>query len=362
MVLRVHHYYPVNTSNSGDALIAHALRQALERHFGLCEFEDIPAIKRGQPADVAIGLCRANIARNNAEADLVLIGGSNLLEPRKIRSTNDCNFPLEIDPDALPSLRVPLLLAGMGTGSSFGKSVRSYSPRAQQTLHWLFSNALGHAVRDETTVERLGQIGIATHCTGCPVTFLTPRPVAAQDSRLPLLVSFPPARILKRFGGTSFMRLAMRYVGWLRTEGVPLVVTLHDETDWPAAQSWVLPGIDIFCAQNMHELIARFEESRGVVGFRLHASLLALGLGKPIVPVSFDWRGRAFVETFGLSDVAARPFRLGQFTKLQRATCLLLENDPVYLARLDLIKHQYRERQEAFFHGAAQRIHRSAAA
>jgi polysaccharide pyruvyl transferase WcaK-like protein len=255
-----------------------------------------------------------------------------------------------------------VLLAGMGTGSSFGKGIRSYSLRARQSLHWLFANAIGHSVRDETTVQRLAQVGIVTHCTGCPVTFLTERPVTAQDARLSLLVSFPPARILKRFGGTSFMRLAMRYVGWLRAEGVPVVVTLHDEGDWPAAQAWVLPGIDIFCAQNVNELIARFEESRGVVGFRLHAGLLALGLGKPIVPVSFDWRGRAFVKTFGLSDVAARPFRFGQFSKLQRATCLLLENDPVYLARLDLIRHQYRERHEAFFRDAAQRLQRNAAA
>jgi hypothetical protein len=362
MVLRVHHYFPVNTNNSGDALVVHALRLALERHFGPCVFHDIPAINRGQSADTPVGLCRANIARNNAEADLVLIGGSNLLEPRKIRSTSDCNLPLVIEPDALPSLRAPVLLAGMGTGSSFGKGIRKYSPHAQQSLHWLFTNAIGHSVRDGTTVGRLAQIGIVTHCTGCPVTFLTARPVAVQDSRLPLLVSFPPARILKRFGGTSFMRLAMRYVGWLRAEGVPVVVTLHDETDWPAAQTWVLPGIDIFCARNVHELIARFEESRGAVGFRLHAGLLALGLGKPIVPVSFDWRGRAFVKTFGLNDVAARPFRLGQLSKLQLATRMLLENDAVYLARLDLIRHQYRERHEAFFRAAAQRILRSAAA
>lgn len=362
MVLRVHHYYPMNTSNSGDALVAHALRQAIERHFGSCVFDDMPAINRGQSTDAAIGLCRANIARNNAGADLVLIGGSNLLEPRKVRSTNDCNLPLIIEPDALTSLRVPLLLAGMGTGSSFGKGIRRYSIRAQQSLRWLFSNAIGHSVRDETTVQRLAQVGIVTHCTGCPVTFLTEQPVTAQDPRLPLLVSLPPARILKRFGGTSFMRLAMRYVGWLRAEGVPVVVTLHDETDWPAAQTWVLPGIDIFCTQNVHELIARFEESRGVVGFRLHAGLLALGLGKPIVPVSFDWRGWGFVETFGLSDVAAGPFRLGQFSKLQLATRLVLENDAVYLARLDLIRHQYRERHEAFFRAAAQRLQRSAAA
>jgi Polysaccharide pyruvyl transferase len=361
MTMRVHHYHPVNTSNSGDALVAHALRQALQQHFGPCVFDDIPAINRGQSADVPVGLCRANIARSNAEADLVLIGGSNLLEPRKVRSAGECNIPLVIEPDALPSLRVPMLLAGMGTGSSFGKGIRSYSLRAQQSLRWLFSKALGHAVRDETTVQRLAQIGIATHCTGCPVTFLTERPVAAQDSRLPLLVSFPPARILKRLGGTSFMRLAMRYVGWLRAEGVPLVVTLHDETDWPTAQTWVLPGIDIFSTQNLHELIARFEDSRGIVGFRLHAGLLGLGLGKPLVPVSVDWRGRAFVETFGLSDLAARPFRLGQLSKLQRATRLLLENDRAYLARLDQVRQHYRERHETLFRAAAQGILRRAA-
>src|SRR5205809_2741044 len=129
MTLRVHHYYPAGTGNSGDALVAHALRQTMERHFGPCAFDDIPAIDRGQQAGNPVGLCRANILRSNAEADLVLIGGSNMLEPRKARATGACNIPLVIEPDALPLLRVPVLLAGMGTGSSFGKPIRAYAPQ-----------------------------------------------------------------------------------------------------------------------------------------------------------------------------------------------------------------------------------------
>lgn len=374
MSLRVHHYCPHGTRNIGDDLVVLALRQALERWLGPCAFTTISASERGriQTPEVAAtplvpkvtlgtrgasgvlpaGLCLENIERSNAEADLVLVGGSNLLEPRKGRHRDDCNIPLLLDGQAIERLRRPLLLAGMGTGSSFGKRIRAYTPRARHHLRTLFDRAFAHAVRDETTVKRLARIGIHSHCAGCPVTFLTDRPVQLQDSGLPLLVSFPPTRILNRFLGPTFVQLALNYVKWLQAERVPFVVTLHEATDQEPARRLLPSFIEVFYTEDLQALIARFEQCRGVVGFRLHAALLGMGLGKPIIPVGVDWRGLGFIKTIGADDISIRPFRLGQLKKLQRLTRRLLDNDPLLLARLRLAKQSLCASHEEFFRQA----------
>ena len=108
----------------------------------------------------------------------------------------------------------------------------------------------------------------------------------------------------------------------------------QDELSIPA-RSLVPPGVDVFHTDDLDELIARFEDSCGVIGFRLHAGLLGLGLGKPIVPVGVDWRGLASIHTFQLWDLAIRPFRFGQASKLRRLTHMLLDGDPALFDRLD---------------------------
>lgn len=362
MTLCIHHYHPMGTRNSGDDLVVRALRQALTRRLGDCEFTSIPAIERGLERGVAHGLCLENVRRSNKEADLIVIGGSNMLEPRKCRHDEDCNIPLYLEADALRRLEKPLLLAGMGTGSSFGRRIRKYGAKAQANLRMLFSLAGSHAVRDVTTQRCLAEIGLATECTGCPVTFLTDRPIAAQYASKPLLVSFPPGRILQRFLGASFMRLAMKYVAWLRSEGVPIVVTLHEASDESVTRSWLPAGTETFYTEDLSELIARFEESRGVIGFRLHAGLLGMGLGKPIIPVGVDWRGLAFIETGDLHDLSVRPFRLFQLAKLKRLTRLLLDQESGFVARLNRVKQSLRARHEAFFDRAVTRFMRPAQA
>jgi polysaccharide pyruvyl transferase WcaK-like protein len=362
MTLRIHHYHPMGTRNSGDDLVVRALRQALTRRLGACAFTSIPAVERGLERGVAHGLCLENVQRSNREADLIVVGGSNMLEPRKARHGEDCNIPLHLETEALRRLEKPLLLAGMGTGSSFGKRIKKYSAKAQANLRLLFSIAGTHAVRDVTTQRCLAEIGVATECTGCPVTFLTDRAVAAQDESRPLLVSFPPGRIVQRFLGARFMRLAMKYVAWLKSEGVPLIVTMHEASDQSVIKNWLPSGTEVFFTEDLNDLVCRFEESRGVIGFRLHAGLLGLGLGKPIIPVGVDWRGLAFIETGNLHDLSVRPFRLFQLAKLKRLTRLLLDQDSGFLKRLNDVKQSLRTRHEAFFDRAVARFRRRAQA
>jgi len=360
MAITVHHYFPFGSTNVGDALVAHAIRTALPRHFGPIEVVPFPVNDRCKNSDLPFGLLGENLARTNTEADLVVIGGSNLLEPRRPVRPNhskaNWHWGVCTDVESLRSLRVPLLLLGMGSGSDWGQRIRSYSPRAAEEVRALHETAFASAVRDETTVRQLAEIGVNTRCTGCPVTFLTDRPVAPQTPSSPLLVSLPPARILKTWSGKWFMHQTMRYLRWLQRQGVALIATLHERADLEFAPHWVPRGIECFYTERVDELIGRYGDSCGVIGFRLHAALLALGLGKPIVPVSIDWRGRAFVRTFHLEDMALEPAAWCQFRKLRAWTLRLLRNDPSLLGRLQLEKERFRRSHHRFLAQAATRF------
>lgn len=351
----VHHYYPLGSDNIGDHLVARAIREAVGRHFGPAEFVHFPVNDRYRGSDRPIGLRGENLERTNAEADLVIVGGSNLLEARKPRKQLSPQWGVFTDAESIRRIAPPLMLLGMGTGSGFGEPIRPYLPETAEEIRLLHGQAFAAAVRDVTTVERLKPIGIDVLCTGCPVTFLTDRRVTAAHADLPLIVSFPPSRIVRRLAGRMFMRGAMRYIEWLRRLGVPVVVTLHEVRDLECARQWVPHGAETFYTEDVNELISRYQACRGVIGFRLHAALLALGLGKPIVPVGVDWRGLAFIETFQLSDLSVRPFRLGQFQKLRRLTKLLLDGDEGVVERLDSAKTLFRNRYEKFLTAAANR-------
>jgi hypothetical protein len=362
--LTVHHYYPHMSGNIGDRLVAIAIRQAVERHFGPAHFVDMPVNDSYRAADRPVGLMGANVDRSNAEADLIVIGGSNLLEPRPQRRPKpgraQWDWGVFTDADSLARLRPPILLLGMGTGSDFGRPILPYSERAAAQIRLLHERAMASAVRDQTTADRLAAIGVRTVCTGCPVTFFTDSPVSSAEPALPLIVSLPPGRILRKLVGRTvgwlFMRGTARYIAWLGSLGVPVVVTLHEPGDIAVARDWLPASVEVFRTNDLGELIDRYRSSCGVIAFRLHAGLLGLGLGKPIIPAGVDWRGRAFVETFELGHMAIAPGRVGQFRKLRVWTQRLLSGDAELIATLDRAKSRFLGRYHDFLADAATRF------
>lgn len=356
MTYVVHHYFPHGSSNVGDALVAHAIQKAMRRHWGSLEFVNVAVNNRIQDKSKRSGLCGENVTRTNREADLVVIGGSNLLEPKRLSARKTASSPwhwgVQTDLQSIQALKIPVLLVGMGTGSDWGQPIRSYTTKAAAEVSALHQKAFASAVRDEPTRERLAMIGVNTLCTGCPVTFLTDRPVKYADGDKPLLVSLPPARILKTWSGRWFMHQTMNYLRWLKQKDISFVATLHERADLDFAPSWVPRGTQVFYTADVSELIDRYEDSCGVIGFRLHAALLSLGLGKPIVPVNVDWRGRAFTHTFGLDDVALEPNAWGQFRRLRQLTMQLLHGDEMLVGRLRTQKQQFQQRFHFFLEQA----------
>jgi len=354
--LIVHHYFPLGSRNTGDALVAMAIGKTLRRYLG-DDIEIVPMpvndrLTTGEP----IGLCGVNLDRTNAEADLVIIGGSNLLEPRRRGG-----WGVFTDVESIRALKPPLMLIGMGTGSDFACAVPAYREPARSEVRALHERATVAAVRDDVTVDALAKIGVNATCVGCPVLSLTDALVSAvTDTDAPLLVSLPPARLLRTWRGRRYMRAAIRYIEWLQQrDDVSTIVTLHDSGDIEPAREMLHPDIETWHAEKPDALIERFGACRGVVGFRLHAALLGLGLGKPAVPVGVDWRGKAFIDTAQLGDLSIRAQRAGEFKRLRSLTDRLLANDADMLRRLADAKQQLSFRYHEVLADATRRVRES---
>ncbi|MFO0946674.1 MAG: polysaccharide pyruvyl transferase family protein [Planctomycetota bacterium] len=364
MSLRVHHYCLAGSANVGDLLVIRSLRQSVERWFGKATFVELPVNERAQIPGLPIGLITENVERSNREADMVLVGGSNLLEPRKPRKANGRGprlgrWGIQTDLDSIRRLRAPTLLVGMGTGSDYGKPIRSYLDPAKAEIRALHDHAFDAAVRDLQTSRRLAEIGASSVCTGCPVTFMTNKIVRPGDPNLPLIVSLPSPNLANHVTGKWFLKSFRDYVAWLERRRENFLVAVHDSRDLSLMHEWLPEGTKIFFSSAVDEIIDRYHACSGVVGFRLHSALLGLGLGKPVIPVGIDWRGLAFIETCSLQDLSIRTLRPGQFSKLRRLTQDLLSNDAELIRRLAASKQMLQDRYDRFFANAVRQFHRN---
>ena len=119
----IHHFYP-RTQNIGDHFVQRGISAMIRRLVPDATFQLFDVNSRGRDKS-AYGLTQSAIERANDEADLVIVGGSNLYE-------GGFGWPwgVHLDPAALTQLRVPLFLLGIGTGSRFASALHKPSTRA----------------------------------------------------------------------------------------------------------------------------------------------------------------------------------------------------------------------------------------
>ena len=63
------------------------------------------------------------------------------------------------------------------------------------------------------------------------------------------------------------MRSAMQYIEHLKRSGVRFVVTLHETRDREIIDRWLPSGVESFQTDDVDELMDRYQESCGVIGF-----------------------------------------------------------------------------------------------
>lgn len=183
--MRIHHFYP-KTRNVGDHFVQRSIEHMIRSLIPDADFDLFNVNSWG--SDEIYGLTRATIERANREADLVVVGGSNLYE-----GSFRWHWGVHLEPDALDDLSVPLFLLGIGTGSAFLSRTHRPSARALKEIRLLNERAQFSGARDLITLEWLRALGVSkAELMGDPATFIFNRPARFVGNRV--VIVMPPRR------------------------------------------------------------------------------------------------------------------------------------------------------------------------
>lgn len=329
--MRIHHFYP-KTRNIGDHFVQRGIERMIREIVPQAAFDLFNVNSRGED-ETGYGLTRETVARANREADLVIVGGSNLYE-----GSYRWHWGVHMEAEALDDLRVPLFLIGMGTGSGFLSRPHQPSARARREIRLLNDRAAFSGTRDVLTRDWLHQLGISkAELMGDPATFIFNHAARSGDGGGHVLITTPPLRFWAgrnrfwqvRLRGRAMFRTTVSLARMLIAKGLEVVVACNDPADVELARQlfgeWFTG--QIVCPQSPEEYFRLLSGSRAVVTGRLHTAVVSFSLGVPFLLIDADQRTRGFIETYQLDDWSVRPSRTDFATSLARRTDRLLSDD-----------------------------------
>jgi polysaccharide pyruvyl transferase WcaK-like protein len=349
--MRVFHLYP-KTSNMGDHLVRRGIVSLMQGLVASVEFSNFDASRRdpakrqrGRPDEdyTDFGLSERLARRANEEADLILVGGSNLYE-------GTTSWGLYVEEGALEMLRIPLFLVGIGTGSEFlGRRPTRPAPTVREQILQVNELAQFSGVRDIVTNRWLRELGARNAVLmGDPATFIFNEPWRPRGSG-PVLVAVPPIRFLGRPARTRLWDPRGRRLfdafsetaRLLRGAGEHVVAVCNDYRDIEVARElFPLGTVEVETPSNDQEYLSLLSGARAVVTGRLHTAVVSFSLAIPFLLWDVDQRTRGFIETYGLDAWTLRPRFASGSRKLREAVPRLLQQEngqgwPELIARRD---------------------------
>ena len=328
--MRIHHFYP-RTGNIGD----HFVQKGIERMFRTLvpdvTFDLFNVNSRGEDK-TEYGITRAAVERANREADLIIVGGSNLYE-----GSYRWRWGVHLEAEALKNLRVPLLLVGLGTGSNFLSRPHHPSPRAKSEIRLLNDHAAFSGARDVVTRDWLHRLGISkAELMGDPATFIFNQPLRQDKRDGHILITMPPLRFWtskRKFWkvyvkGRAMFNAVVTLTRTLIEKGHRTVVACNDPVDQNLAaqlfDGW-LPA-KVVCPQSQEEYFRLLSDSRAVVTGRLHTAVVSFSLGIPFVLMDVDQRTHGFIKTYQMESWSLTPTLYGVEARLKELTDNLLSD------------------------------------
>jgi polysaccharide pyruvyl transferase WcaK-like protein len=306
--VRVHHFYP-KTRNIGDHFVQQGIERMIRRLVPDAAFELFNVNRRGEDG-ADYGLTRRAVERANRDADLIIVGGSNLYE-----SAYRWRWGVHLDLQALEDLRVPVILLGIGTGSPFLSPPPKPSRRARREIRLLNERAILSGARDVTTRDWLRGLGVAkAELTGDPATFIFNQAARPGDRDGHVLVTLPPRRFWTskrpfwkvRVRGRAMFRALVTLTRTLRDRGDRVVVAYNDPGDAELAHRLFAaePHAEPVCPLSPERYFELLSGARAVVSGRLHTAVAAFSLGIPFVLLDTDQRTHGFARTYQLDGWA----------------------------------------------------------
>jgi polysaccharide pyruvyl transferase WcaK-like protein len=329
--MRIHHFYP-RTPNIGDHFVQRGIEAVIRRIVPDASFQLFNINSRGEDK-IDYGLTQSAIERANREADLIIVGGSNLYE-----GSYRWPWGVHLENEALKNLQVPLFLLGVGIGSAFISPLHKASARAAREIRLLNDCASLSGARDVLTLEWLQQLGVTeAKLLGDPATFIFNCPLRRNNQNGHILIAMPSRRFwtskqqfwkVYRHGRAMFNAMAA-LAQQLRQNGDQVVVACNDRADVALAKKLfggALPD-QVVCPETPEEYFLLLTQARAVVAGRLHTAVVALSLGIPFILMDLDQRTHGFVRTYQLERWTIVPGRRSVDARLQELMDSLLSDE-----------------------------------
>lgn len=337
----IHHYHPDKT-NIGDFFVVDGIRKLIGESLRESQFVDLPVNKPRETK--CFGLLGENLNYSNSEADLIVIGGSNLYECRRSGT-----WAVTTDLDNIRKIKKPIMLIGLGSGSSFKGKVRSCSAQSKAEICLLNKMAIGSSVRDLNSGRFLHSLGLRNYIvTGCPSTFLFENSFTFKNSDT-VVIAFPPKRFKRhRFMYFRLISAIRKYIDYCRQIGLQPILSCHDARDIEFATAIQKEGVKLFYSEKTSDYYELYGKAKLVVGFRLHAAIISLSLGTPFIPIYFDMRGRAFAETYDSLKWAISGTKFNLYRRLIKSTEDILGRKETPFVNFLSKKQMYRNVMQSF--------------
>lgn len=322
--------------NIGNDVIFVAMKYFLEKALGYTpNIITLPATSRYETTR-RVGLTAATIYEINQYGDGVILGGGNLYE----------NNELDLDPNALKALQVPLFLFSLSRGHIYNRNyelVDRTDVMPDQKIIELNKAACLSSARDKATKKYLEHIGCENvQLSACPTIFLD-----RIQASLPEISDKQRGLTLISVRNPSLMSIPLdkqaqvhndiwEIINFLKSEGHNPVLLCHDQRDIPFAASFI--GIDYIYFDDTTKYLAVLKSCQLDVSYRLHSTLPCLAYGTPVIKISYDERGLSLMATIGYNEwninmievnsvkdeVADRYFRLSSLPEVKKANAGIL--------------------------------------
>ena len=287
--------------NIGNDVIFMGLRHFIEQAFGrTVNLITLPATSRYDGSRA--GLSKQTVHEINQYGHGVIVGGGNLYE----------NGELDLSPEALKALAVPLLLFSLSRGRIYNakNELVDRTDVMPDSLLKVLNNRTPHALaRDTATNQYLHSLG-CTHSRvgGCPTLFLdkilakTMPSTAPQKRegvllsvRNPNLMNIPLKKQIEVFNHVTGMIKLLKKRGYKK-----VTLLCHDHRDVSFAASF--PDTEYLYTSDTYTYFNFLKTCELNVTFRLHSALPCAALDTPFIKISYDERALSLMDTVGLND------------------------------------------------------------
>lgn len=225
---------------------------------------------------------RLRAIRKLADADTIILGGSNILSSNLVN-----HHQWRLWPDLMMALRHRVIFCGVG----WNHYADSFSAVSQHAIKWMAKPGVLHSARDAYTTSKLQTIGLDVANTGCPTTWSLQKVSARPSPSDGAIVTITDYRRDHEVDRKWLMKLLEVFS---RVRLVPM-----GESDAQYAHELSVRGVEIL-SHGLDTLNGVLHEDVVHVGTRLHAGVRCLQRNRPSIVFAVDNRAAEISRDTGL--------------------------------------------------------------